>query len=346
MRDQATRRGVLVSCAAATLLTAMVAAGQDPPPRITAGAAWTPPLTAWGDPDIQGTFTNKDEFNTPLERPDEFAGRRIDDVTPDELSRLNAARQAQHRKVAPGIGGTDTGAGPTHWFESFTAMNSQPWFVTNPADGRIPAMTPAAERRESAVAARNNARNSEGVADTWEDRSMWDRCITRGHPGSMMPNIYGNAYRILQAPGLVAITYEMVHETRIIPLEARPHLPSRVRLYTGDARGHWEGITLVVETTNFTNRNHWGYNNRYTTETFTLTERFTPIGPNRLRWEVTMNDPQTWVRPWTFAMPLTRNPDHAVFEYACHEGNYGLVNILSAARAEEKRATGQDLKGR
>src|SRR5690349_1002027 len=138
MREQASRRGVLSAWVAAAVLTAAAAAAQSgPASRITGRAAWTPTRTAWGDPDIQGTFTNKDEYNTPLERPDEFAGRRIDDVSAEELSRLNAARQAQHRRAAPGIGGADTGAGPTHWFESFTAVNSQPWFVTDPADGRI-----------------------------------------------------------------------------------------------------------------------------------------------------------------------------------------------------------------
>jgi hypothetical protein len=331
------RRGALLAgVAVATLAASPILAGQARADR-GATSTWTPPRTTWGDPDIQGTFTNKDEFNTPLERPAEFAGRTLQDFSPAELARLNQARQEQHRKVAPGIGGADTGAGPTHWFESFTAVNSRPWLIVDPADGMIPAMTPDGARREAAVAARNAARNGEGVADSWEDRSMWDRCITRGFPGSMMPNIYGNAYQIEQAPGYVTITYEMIHETRIIPIGAGPHLPGSIRLYTGDARGRWEGNTLVVETTNFNSRNHWGYNNRYTSDAFRLTERFTPIGPDRLLWEVTMDDPKTWVRPWTFGMPLARNEGHAVFEYACHEGNYGLVNILSGARAEEKR---------
>ena len=141
-------------------------------------------------------------------------------------------------------------------------------------------MTPQAQTREAAVAALNDARNGEGRADSWLDRSLYDRCITRGLPGSMMPAIYGNAYEIVQTPDSVAIRYEMIHETRIIPLDGRPQSSDKqLREYLGDARGHWDGNTLVVETTNFTDRTHFGYNNRYNSEKFTLTERFTPIGP-------------------------------------------------------------------
>jgi len=198
-------------------------------------------------------------------------------------------------------------------------------------------MTPQAQKREAAIAALNNARNGEGRADSWLDRSMYDRCITRGLPGSMMPAIYGNAYEIVQSPDNVAIRYEMIHETRVIPLDGRPHVGSGVREYLGDARGHWEGTTLVVVTTNFTDKTHFGYNNRYNSEKFTLTERFTPVAPNTLQWQVTFNDPEVWTRPFTFVMPLIRDSGQPVFEYACHEGNLGLEHILSAARAEERR---------
>jgi len=198
-------------------------------------------------------------------------------------------------------------------------------------------MTPQALKHEAAVAALNDARNGEGRADSWLDRSTYDRCITRGLPGSMMPAIYGNAYQIMQTPDSVVIRYEMIHETRVIPLDGRPHVSKAIRGYLGDARGHWEGDTLVVETTNFTNRTHFGYNNRYNSESFTLTERFTPTAPGRLQWEVTFNDAEVWTRPFTLAMPLTRDDTQQIFEYACHEGNLGLEHILTAARAEEKR---------
>jgi hypothetical protein len=164
---------------------------------------------------------------------------------------------------------------------------------------------------------------------------MYDRCITRGLPGSMMPAIYGNAYQIVQAPDTIAIRYEMIHETRVIPLDGRPHLGAGVRELMGDARGRFDGDTLVVETTNFTNRTHFGYNNNYNSEKLRLVERFTPVAPGRLNWEVTVNDPEVWTRPWTFAMTLTKDASQPVFEYACHEGNYGLRHILEGARAED-----------
>ena len=240
-------------------------------------------------------------------------------------------------KIAGGIGGAETGAGPTHWYEHLLGNGSRPWLIIDPPDGKLPAMTPQAQKREAAIAELNNARNGEGRADSWLDRSMYDRCITRGLPGSMMPAIYGNAYEIVQAPEYVAIRYEMIHETRIVPLDGRRHIGSAVREYLGDARGHWEGNTLVIETTNFTDRTHFGYNNRYNSEKFTLTERFTPVAPNTLQWQVTFNDPEVWTRPFTFAMPLTRDSGQPIFEYACHEGNLGLEHILSAARAEERK---------
>jgi len=211
---------------------------------------------------------------------------------------------------------------------------SQAWLIVDPPNGKIPPLTPEATQRIAARAAarRNSGR---GPADSWEDRSLYDRCITRGLPGSMMPAIYGNGYQIVQTPGYVAIIYEMIHETRVIPLDGRPHSPSNVRSYLGDARGHWEGDTLVVETTNF--REQGIYRNA-NPETFRLIERFTRIAPDTVKWAVTVDDRQTWTKPWTFSMPLTKDDSGPVLEYACHEGNLGLMNILSAARAEEKKA--------
>ena len=299
------------------------------------GAAWTAPRTPWGHPDIEGIYTNKDETNTPLERPDQFKGRSLRDFNEADLAALAKQRQALAAKIAGGIGGAETGAGPTHWYEHLQGNGSRPWLIIDPPDGKLPEMTPQAQKREAAVAALNNARDGEGRADSWLDRSMYDRCITRGLPGSMMPAIYGNAYQIVQAPDTIAIRYEMIHETRIIPLDGRPHVGAGVRELMGDARGHFDGDTLVVETTNFTNRTHFGYNNRYNSEKYRLVERFTPIAPGKLNWEVTINDPDVWTRPWTFAMTLTRDDGQSVFEYACHEGNYGLLHILQSARAED-----------
>jgi hypothetical protein len=215
------------------------------------------------------------------------------------------------------------------------SKGSQAWLITDPPNGKIPPMTAEATQRIAARAAARKA-SGRGPADSWEDRSLYDRCITRGLPGSMMPAIYGNGYQILQAPGYVTIIYEMIHEIRVIPLDGRPHTSSNVRSYMGDARGRWEGDTLVVETTNFREESIYRNGNP---ATFRLTERFTRTAADVVKWAVTVEDPATWTRPWTFSMPLTRDDsgDH-VLEYSCHEGNLGLMNILSAARAEEKAA--------
>jgi hypothetical protein len=293
------------------------------------------PRTAWGAPDIHGYYTNKDEANTPLERPPQLAGKDAGAFSEAELASLAQERAAAAQRIAGGIGGAETGAGPTHWYDHLAAKGSRPWFMVDPPDGQLPAMTPQAQRREAAIALLNNARNGEGRADSPADRSMYDRCITRGLPGSMMPAIYGNAYQIVQTPDTVAIRYEMIHETRIVPLDRRPHAGASLRLLMGDARGHFDGDTLVVETTNFTNRTHFGYNNRYNSEKLMLVERFTPVAAGKLNWEVTVTDPEVWTRPWTFAMMLTRDESQPIFEYACHEGNYGLLHILKGARAED-----------
>ena len=295
------------------------------------------PRTAWGAPDLHGDYTNKDEANTPLERPAQLAGKDAGSFSEADLAQLARERSDFAKQIAGGIGGAETGAGPTHWYDNLVAKGSRPWFLIDPPDGTLPPMTPQAQRREAAIAQLNDARNGEGRADSYEDRSMYDRCITRGLPGSMMPAIYGNSYRIVQTPDAIAIQYEMIHETRIVPLDNRPHVGQRLRLWLGDARGHFDGDTLVVETTNFTNRTHFGYNNRYNSEREKITERFTPIAPGKLNWQVTIDDPEVWTRPWTFAMTLTRDDSSPIFEYACHEGNYGLRDILSGARSEDSK---------
>lgn len=318
----------VAAVAAVTLTGPCAAAGQTP--AGTAGAAvedWTPPRTAWGHPDLEGIYTNSDENGTPLERPADLEGLRIDDVD----SEIIRQRQERAQERAPLIGGTETGAGPPHWYEHLDAQNSQLWFVVDPPDGRIPPQTAEAQER---AAARAEARRGRGPHDSWLDHSLYDRCITRGVPGSMMPAIYGNAYEIVQTPDAVVIRYEMIHEARVIPLDDRPRLSSDIRQYMGDARGRWEGDTLVVETTNFRENAYRNSN----PDTLRLVERFTPVAPDRLQWSVTIDDPRTWERPWTFTMPLKKDASQPIFEYACHEGNLGLANILRGARAEEAAA--------
>jgi hypothetical protein len=287
------------------------------------------PRTPWGDPDLQGTYTNTYENGTPLERPDEFAGRKLEDIKGEELIALR--KQIQQRTVGAFQGPIHA---PDNWWQDNLDLHrgSQAWLVIDPPDGKIPPMTPEAQRR---IAERTAARKASGrgPADSYTDRSLYDRCITRGLPGSMMPSIYGNQFQIVQAPGYVAILYEMIHETRVIPLDGRGKIDESITQDMGDARGRWEGDTLVVTTTNFKERSAYRNANP---ETLVLTERFQRIAPDKVRWTVTVNDPKTWMQPWTFSLPLTADPN-PVPHYECHEGNYGLKNILSAARAEEKQ---------
>jgi hypothetical protein len=289
---------------------------------------WTAPRTPWGDPDLQGYYTNTYEAGTPLERPARFAGRRLEDVGGEELATLR--REIQQQTIDRT---SDPLSGP-NWFNENLAHDRgiQAWLIVDPPDGKIPAETPEARTR---AAARQQSRRSRGAADSYTDFNLYDRCITRGLPGSMMPAIYGNSYQILQGPGYVAILYEMIHETRVIPLDGRPHGSSAIREYMGEPRGHWEGETLVVETVNFRDESAYRGANG---STLRITERFTRIGPDVVKWAVTIDDPVTWTRPWTFAMPLTRD-DQPVPSYECHEGNRGLRNMLSAARAQETGTT-------
>jgi hypothetical protein len=336
MRIRLAWSGIGLGAAAAfVVMAAMPVRGQAPGASgagARAASEWTTPRTPWGDPDLQGNYTNTYENGTPLERPDEFAGRRLEDVKGEELARIR--REIEKRTIGNFQGPIHA---PDHWWQDNLSLDrgSQAWFVIDPPDGKVPPMTAEARERIAARAAARKA-SGRGPADSYTDRSLYDRCITRGLPGSMMPAIYGNSYEIVQGPGLVAIRYEMIHETRVIPLAAGPHSAGGIPQDMGEARGRWEGDTLVVETRHFKDRSVYRNANP---ETLTLTERFRRTGPDKLQWTVTVDDPQTWTRPWTFSMPLTVD-DVPLPSYECHEGNYGLKNILSAARAEERSAAG------
>ena len=316
---------------------ALVAQTPTKTPVATKGSkTYTPPRTPWGDPDIAGVFTNNDESLIPFERPAQFDGRKLEDITPAELEQLRDERSDQREEADRNRAEFRS---PIHWFENFFPKNSRAWLVTEPQDGKVPPQTDEARQRAAGRAA---ARQGRGPADSYEDRSLYDRCITRGLPGSMMPAIYGNAYQIHQGPGYVAIRYEMVNETRLIPLDGRAHVASNIRLYLGDARGRFEGSTLVVETTNFTDRTAY----RGSSEHLRMIERFKPVSPDTVEWSVTFDDSHTWARPWTFAMNLSKKDDsQQPFEYACHEGNYGMVGILNAGRADDKAADDAARKG-
>jgi feruloyl esterase len=291
--------------------------------------AFTPAKTQWGDPDLQGNYTNKYEYGTPFERPQEFEGRRLEDVTPKEIADAAKKRQEDTLENAKFFGGDPEGKiGNSAEFRDIyeVSRGGRPWLVVDPPDGKVPPMKPDAR---APFAQQPGAGGLNGP----EDFSLWTRCITRGMPGSMIPQVYGNSYQIVQAPGLVAIRYEMVHDTRIIRLDGAPHPGPQIHLDMGDARGHWEGNTLVVETTNFKQRSAYRNANA---ATLRIVERFTPKGPGTLDWAVTVDDPSTWTRPWTFLMPLTMNNAEAIELYECHEGNRGVSSILSGARATER----------
>ena len=297
------------------------------------------PRTPWGDPDLQGYYTNKYEYGTPLERPAAFTGKRVDQVSAEELADLMKKRQQEALDRAPFFGGDPEGKiGNSAEFRDIyeVTKGSRAWLVIDPPDGKIPAVLPGARAR--AQAAVRPGSFGAGPFNGPEDFSLWERCITRGLPGSMLPGVYGNSYQIVQAPGLVVIRYEMIHEARVISVDARPSLSNALRFDMGSARGHWEGDTLVVETTNFRQRS--AYRNA-SADTLRLIERFRRTSADRVEWSVTVDDASTWAAPWTFSMPLTRNDDEAVELYECHEGNHAIFNILSAARSAEREASGQ-----
>jgi hypothetical protein len=233
---------------------------------------------------------------------------------------------------------------PSHWSER-GAPSRQASLIIDPPNGRLPALTAEAEK------IRRDGRNGQplpgewrGSADSYEDVNIYYRCITRGLLGSIIPVVYGNGNQIIQAPGYVVILQEMIHEARVIPINGGPHPNPNIRTYMGDSRGHWDGDTLVVETTNFTDKVAIGSNGAgypgdpgYHSEALRVTERFTRTGPDSLRYEAKIDDPKTWVRPWTILIPLERQTGYRLFEYACHEGNYAMSNLLSGSRAAEKR---------
>jgi hypothetical protein len=295
--------------------------------------------TPWGDPDIQGLFTTDAELGVPFERPEQFGDRAV--VTEQEFAeRLKqSARQADadaEEFVAPrtgGRGGDGTGP-PAHWLER-GQPSRRTSMVIAPANGRIPYLNDEARKRSTmAVNARTTGNRP---FDGPQALDLYDRCITRGLPHVIFPTIYNNTSQIVQGPGYVAIRYEMIHDARVIPLDGRPQLSSAIRQYFGDSRGHWEGDTLVVEITNFP-ANMINY--RGATGALHVTERFRRVDATTVGYEVTVTDPATFSTPWTAALSLKTSSQPDVFEYACHEGNYAMRNILSGARAAEKAESG------
>ena len=290
---------------------------------------WTAPKLAWGHPDLEGIWTSDDMRAVPIARPPQFGTRRY--LTNEEFV-ARARERAAARKVDDARTGTFRNEEGTRDF-GYTSM------VIEPADGRIPALT--AEAR-----ARPVVRGTSGVGpfNTIDDFSLWDRCVTRGLAGSWFPVVYGNGTRILQTPDAVIIAHEMVHEARVIPLDGRPHVGGGIRQLMGDSRGHWEGSTLVIETTNFTDRLPVTGGVRYS-EAMKMTERITRIDPEMIDFELRIDDPKTYVTPWTLRMTLTAQSGYEIYEYGCHEGNRSVPNSLSAERAYEREAAEHARKG-
>ena len=312
---------------AAVVTLAPIAHAAAQTPAKPTPKAFVPPKTSWGEPDLQGLYTNK--TITPLERPAAMGDRQF--LTDEEVARLeaNAARrldQPPDESVpantvhAPYL--TDPGRKVDE--DRRTSL------IIDPPDGRVPSLTPEAQER---LASRRLGGGRDGGADGPENRSSLERCITMGLPAGDLPTLYNNNIRILQGPGYVAITHEMVHDTRLIPLDPRAALSPRIQQWFGDSRGHWDGNTLVVETKNFSDK----MNFRGSGATLHLVERFTRTGKNSVDYRVTLEDPTTWTKPWTIELHM-RTSEGDLYEYACHEGNYGLHNILEVARDAEKAA--------
>jgi hypothetical protein len=323
----------LAVLAASTSLLPLVLSGQvtTPSARTAPQAkAWTPPRTPEGQPEIQGVWNFSSL--TPLERPAEFAGRPT--MTLEEAATYE--RQVRERNNADRRdGGVEADLARAYndvWYDrgAHVAMVNgvaRTSLIVDPPDGRVPALTPDAERRQ---AARAQARR-EHPADGPEDRSLTDRCLGFNAGPPMLPGPYNNYVQLFQFKDYVVIFNEMIHDARIVPTNGRAHLPPSVRKYLGDSVGRWDGNTLVVDTTNFTDTTNF----RGASENLHLVERFTRADTDTLLYEFTVNDPASFTRPWTAVLPM-KQTDDLVYEYACHEGNEAMVGILRGARNEEK----------
>ena len=352
-----------LSCVVALVLLApMMLAGQE--------SGWAVPRTPWGDPDLMGTYTNK--TFTPLQRPPELAGREF--LTAEEMATLEQERIARNERLlnAPredssaggrtsrrdheGVNGSDVGFYNNFWLDWGTRTTGRTSIIIDPPDGRLPPETPEfqrhqarreAEKRRSSGDPETWPASGSGYADSWMDFQLNDRCIVWSAGPPMLPGPYNNTYVIAQTPDYVAIRVEMIHETRIIPLDGRPHLPSHIRQYTGDMRGRWDGDTLVVETTNI--RRTEGdpgaqgndqillrASNGRTDDTIRTVERLTRVDADTITYHFTIEDPSRWTRPFSGEYPFVRT-DEDLFEYACHEGNYSMSLMLSGQRAIERQ---------
>jgi hypothetical protein len=319
--------GLAAMTLAATLgLTVGTAQAQTPAaaPTAAASTAKPAPRTPWGHPDLQGTWDYR--TITPLERSREFGTREF--YTEEEKkaleSRAGRRMDGPPEEIRPGLTHAQYATDPGR----FVADGNRTSLIVDPPDGRIPALTAEGRARQARAPNRANAVNA-----SWLDRGNQERCITYGLPSASLPTLYNNNIQIVQSPDSVVIVHEMIHEARVVPLDGRARLTDDVRGWIGSSRGRWEGDTLVVETTNFNGKNNY----RGSTTGLHLTERYTRVGDNRLELRLTVSDPTTWEKPWTVLLPM-RPTEGEMIEYACHEGNLSMVNILEVARDAEKAA--------
>jgi hypothetical protein len=326
------KRVVVVIAAAVAVATYSVSGQQHaaPPLVITAhnggpAGSYTAPKTPWGEPDLQGVWSSDDTSGIPRERPRELG---------NSLYLSDQAFAARQKQVQDGVRRAETDIGS---FRNDFARRAfrQTSLIVDPPDGSMPGFTPEAQKRR---APRDRGTFGDGPFDSTEDFTLYDRCITRGIVGSVLRVVYGNGNRIVQSPGVVAFGYEMIHDTRIIYTDGRPFINDAIRQYLGDSRARWDGDELVVETRNLTDRTSIGGNGnglRHSAD-MVITERFKRVADDVVQYQFTVNDPKTYVRPFTMSMPLTPLDGGVLLPYDCHEGNHGMPNSLRAERAEDR----------
>jgi hypothetical protein len=299
-------------------------------------ADYKAPRTPWGEPDLQGVWSSTAELTVPFERNTTYGDRQFLTDAEFEQRLKQTASQIQSdneefnvetaNTANAGAVGSATSP-PPHWLER-SETSHRTSSVIDPPDGRVPPMTDEGRQRVAATP----FPLGNGPFDGPEQMSMWVRCIGRGIPGAIFPTVYNANTRLVQGPGYVGITYEMIHDTRVIPTDGRPHAGGAIRQLFGDSKAHWDGDTLVIDVTNFTGRLPY----RGSSASLHLIEKYRRIDKDTVRYEVTVDDARTWTRPWTAALDLRRQPA-GMFEYACHEGNYSMLNILTGSRAADRK---------
>jgi len=343
-RDMGGRLWISISMLAVAPFMRVEGQSLKAAPRAAAKGTANPPAiqrTPWGDPDLQGVWN--DATSTPLQRPDAVAGKDI--LTDAEAAEFQEqlADNLSRDKREPGTEADVGRAYNEHWMDARrlkVTADHRTSLIVDPLDGRIPPLVPLSPEREQARAARAAAlaRFNAGLPDSFRDATLPVQCIIRTDSPPYLPIVYNNDFHIFQSPGFVVIAPEMIHSTRIIPLDGSPHLGKNLHQWLGDARGHWEGATLVVETTNFRHDAGVVFQDA-NPETYRITERFTRVDATTLNYEFTIEDPETWTRPWTALIPWTKiDPGEQMYEYACHEDNYDMVHFLEGAREREKAA--------